>query len=117
MQNIKIAVIGVGVMGKNHARIYSEIPDCELVAVSDLEEKKAKEIADEFSNLVANYQGIAAQMQSRSNKLFGISYEEFGPVREGTIGGTFIVFNAALAKRLMEHENSVSKKLREHLHR
>lgn len=48
MQNIKIAVIGVGVMGKNHARIYSEIPNCKLVAVSDLEEKKAKEIADEF---------------------------------------------------------------------
>jgi predicted dehydrogenase len=32
---IKVAVIGVGSMGRNHARVYSEIPDAELVAVAD----------------------------------------------------------------------------------
>lgn len=33
---IKAAVIGVGSMGKNHARVYAELPDVDLVAVSDL---------------------------------------------------------------------------------
>ncbi len=31
----RVAVIGVGSMGKNHARVYSELPEAELVAVSD----------------------------------------------------------------------------------
>jgi UDP-N-acetylglucosamine 3-dehydrogenase len=32
---IKVAVIGVGSMGKNHARVYTELPDVRLVAVAD----------------------------------------------------------------------------------
>ena len=32
---IRTAVIGVGSMGKNHARVYTELPDVELVAVAD----------------------------------------------------------------------------------
>ena len=31
----RVAVIGVGSMGRNHARVYSELPEAELVAVSD----------------------------------------------------------------------------------
>ena len=48
MEKIKVAVIGVGAMGRNHVRVYSETPECDLVAISDLDEKKAKEIAEEF---------------------------------------------------------------------
>ncbi len=32
---IKVAVIGVGSMGKNHARVYSELPGVNLAAVAD----------------------------------------------------------------------------------
>jgi predicted dehydrogenase len=49
---IKVAVIGVGSMGKNHARIYSELPDNELttrlVAVSDADAKIAESVAVRF---------------------------------------------------------------------
>lgn len=45
-KNIKTAVIGVGNMGKNHARIYSEISD--LVAVSDVIENTGKKIAEKY---------------------------------------------------------------------
>lgn len=33
---IRVAVIGVGSMGVNHARVYHELPEAELVAVSDI---------------------------------------------------------------------------------
>lgn len=46
---LKAAVIGVGNMGKNHARLYNELPQSKLVAVSDLDEKLGKEIAKMFS--------------------------------------------------------------------
>ena len=44
--DIKTGVIGVGSMGQNHARIYSEISN--LVAVSDPNEKQGRKIADRF---------------------------------------------------------------------
>ena len=45
---VKIAVIGVGHLGKNHARVLRELPSAELVAVVDAREKVAKEIAERF---------------------------------------------------------------------
>ena len=36
---MKVAVIGVGSMGKNHARVYSELPEADLVAVADADQK------------------------------------------------------------------------------
>jgi UDP-N-acetylglucosamine 3-dehydrogenase len=44
---IKVAVIGIGNMGKHHARIYSELKNCNLVAVCDLDKGK-KSIAKRF---------------------------------------------------------------------
>jgi UDP-N-acetylglucosamine 3-dehydrogenase len=41
----KAAVIGVGAMGRNHARVYQEIPDVELVAVADMNSELVQEAA------------------------------------------------------------------------
>src|SRR5919202_3152390 len=32
---LKVAVIGAGMMGRNHARVYADLPGVELVAVAD----------------------------------------------------------------------------------
>jgi UDP-N-acetylglucosamine 3-dehydrogenase len=40
-----VAVIGCGVWGSNHARVYSELPNTKLLAVIDADEKRAREIA------------------------------------------------------------------------
>lgn len=42
---IRVGVIGVGAMGKHHARIYSQMDDVELVGVADTDAKTAMEIA------------------------------------------------------------------------
>ncbi len=44
---IKVAVVGVGHLGKYHARIYSGMPDVELVAVMDIDPVRSKEVAGE----------------------------------------------------------------------
>ncbi len=44
-QTIKVAVIGVGSMGRNHARVYSEMPGVMLVAVSDVYLETAQVVA------------------------------------------------------------------------
>ncbi|NWG08352.1 MAG: Gfo/Idh/MocA family oxidoreductase [Chloroflexi bacterium] len=45
---MKVAVIGVGSMGRNHARVFSELPEAELVAVSDADAKQADAAAEKF---------------------------------------------------------------------
>ncbi|GAG11374.1 unnamed protein product, partial [marine sediment metagenome] len=45
---LKVAVIGVGSMGKNHARVYQESPNASLVALSDTNLPLAKSVADRY---------------------------------------------------------------------
>ncbi len=45
---LKVAVIGVGHMGRNHARVYGELEGCELVAVVDKDLDRARQIAAQF---------------------------------------------------------------------
>ena len=46
IKDIRTAVIGVGSMGQNHARVFSEISN--LVAVSDINEVQGREVAKRF---------------------------------------------------------------------
>lgn len=47
MKKIRVGVIGVGNMGKNHARVYSEIAN--LAAISDINEKVGMDIANKYN--------------------------------------------------------------------
>ncbi len=46
--SLNVAVIGTGNMGRNHIRVYSELPDSNLVAISDIDEKRGKELSKKF---------------------------------------------------------------------
>ncbi len=45
---LRVAVIGVGSMGRNHARVYWELPDVELVGVADADPALAESVARKF---------------------------------------------------------------------
>src|SRR3989304_5008333 len=45
---LKVAVIGVGSMGRNHARIYAEMENVDLVAVADNNFALAEDMADKY---------------------------------------------------------------------
>lgn len=49
MQKIKCAVIGVGNMGKNHARVYSEVSTAELVSLADTNTAVVNELAQRLN--------------------------------------------------------------------
>jgi len=48
MKKIGVAVIGTGFWGKNHARVYKELAETELVAVCDMDSTRAKAVAEQF---------------------------------------------------------------------
>src|SRR5262249_49875951 len=45
MARLRLAVIGVGHLGKEHARILSGMPEVELVGVADVHEEQAQAVA------------------------------------------------------------------------
>jgi predicted dehydrogenase len=49
MEKIKVGVVGVGHLGKHHARVYSQIPEAQLLGVHDLDLEKAQKVAKEFN--------------------------------------------------------------------
>lgn len=47
-EKLKVGVIGVGVLGRFHTKLYKENPNVELVGVFDVSSAAAKKVADEF---------------------------------------------------------------------
>ena len=45
---MRVAVIGVGSMGRNHVRVYTEMPEVELVAVVDANPTAGEQIAHRY---------------------------------------------------------------------
>ena len=43
MKKLGAAVIGTGFWGKNHARVYNEIEETDLLAVCDIDAERAKQ--------------------------------------------------------------------------
>jgi len=48
MKKRGVAVIGIGFWGRNHVRIFSELPETELKAVCDINEERAATIAKQY---------------------------------------------------------------------
>ena len=46
MSALRMAVIGVGALGRHHARIVSQIPGVELIAVADPGEAQGRQVAE-----------------------------------------------------------------------
>jgi UDP-N-acetylglucosamine 3-dehydrogenase len=46
---VRIAVIGIGSMGRNHARVYHELGDSDLVAISDTDFPLVSSVAESYS--------------------------------------------------------------------
>ncbi|GAN32940.1 MAG: gfo/Idh/MocA family oxidoreductase [Candidatus Brocadia sp. AMX2] len=49
MSRLKVAVVGVGHLGKEHARVYAELPGVELIGVVDIQRKQAEKIAQQYN--------------------------------------------------------------------
>ncbi len=66
-QPLRIGVIGVGHLGRHHARIYSELETCQLIGVVDIDRIRAREIAQIYKvKAYQNYQDLFGQVDAVS---------------------------------------------------
>lgn len=67
MEEIKVAVVGVGHLGAHHARIYSKLENARLIGVSDIVKKKAKKIGKYYkTGYTTNYKDFLEQADAVS---------------------------------------------------
>ena len=58
MSDIRAGVIGVGSMGRHHARVYRELPNVELFAVADADTERAEGVADDYGARALSTEGV-----------------------------------------------------------
>jgi UDP-N-acetylglucosamine 3-dehydrogenase len=68
---IRTAVIGVGSMGKNHARVYTELPDVQLVGVADADGELAGAVGKRLG--VKSYQNYLEMLSTEQPEAVSIA--------------------------------------------
>jgi predicted dehydrogenase len=76
---LKVGVAGVGHIGINHARIYAELPSCELAAVYDANPKAAETAAKKYRTRAASsLEEFASLVDAASVATPTITHHEIG---------------------------------------
>ncbi len=83
---MKVAVIGVGHLGKHHARIYNEMPDVELFGVVDLQPGRAGEVSQsygtrsftDYRDLFGNVDAVSLAVPTTEHARIGADLLEHG---------------------------------------
>ncbi len=64
-ERIRVGVAGVGAMGKNHARVLSELPLAHLTAIYDLDRARAEELASKYgARAVTTLEELSAEVDA-----------------------------------------------------
>lgn len=77
--NIKVAVIGAGMMGKNHIKTYKTLQGVELVGVYDIFPEAAKAAADMFGiKAFASMEDVAKEVDAVSVVTTSVTHADVG---------------------------------------
>jgi predicted dehydrogenase len=64
---VRVAVIGAGDFGRNHARVYRELEHADLVGIVDTDAERARRVASEFSTeILPGIESLAGQVDAVS---------------------------------------------------
>lgn len=109
---IKVAVVGVNNIGKLHSRFYSENEDAELVAVCDLDQELAENIANEYQ--VKSYTNIEEMLLTENIDMVSIATggiengsHHFGPAMMAIEMGKDVLVEKPLSNNLLEAQKMV----------
>ena len=76
---IKVAVIGAGMMGRNHLKTYKTLPGVELVGVYDIFPESAKKAAEMFGiKAFSSLQEVAKNVEAVSVVTTSVAHCEVG---------------------------------------
>lgn len=78
-KKVRVAVVGAGDFGRNHARVYRELADAELVGIVDASADRAAQAAAEFSTKVfPDLESLAGQVDAASVAVPTVAHARVG---------------------------------------
>lgn len=78
-KRIRVAVVGCGEFGRNHARVYREIENAELVGVVDFDQARAEKTAEEFGTKnLGSLEGLPGKVDAVSVAVPTLAHAEVG---------------------------------------
>lgn len=105
---MKAAVIGVGAMGRNHARVYAELESVDLVAVADVNHSVAERVASYFG--VCAYSNYVAMLEKEKPDLVSVvvpTREHFKVASTAIERGVNVLVEKPIASTLAEGEEMI----------
>ena len=65
---MRVAVIGVGHLGRQHARLYAELSGVELTGVVDIQKPRAEEIAGLYKTTPFTFSNLRLDLQKNGRR-------------------------------------------------
>ncbi|MGI5822077.1 MAG: Gfo/Idh/MocA family protein, partial [Bacteroidales bacterium] len=82
-KRLAVAVVGTGILGRRHARVFSEHPETELVSVMDVNFELAKNVAAEYGGKA--YGSLEMMLHSEKPDIVSVATPDFAHT-EAVIG-------------------------------
>jgi len=107
-QPLRVGVIGVGNMGLNHARVYSELPEAQLCAVADFDAERAEQVAARFgARAYTNYRVMFAEQRLDAVTIAVPTRAHLAMALDALAAGIHILVEKPLAATVKEAEEIV----------
>jgi UDP-N-acetylglucosamine 3-dehydrogenase len=117
MRKLRVAVVGTGFWGRNHARVFKELKETELLAVCDINAEKAKNVAKQYG--VKAYTNLGKMLQRKDIDAVSIctwSIKLAEEALKALKSGKHVLVEKPMATRVKQAEKLVETAEREGLH-
>lgn len=105
---MRAVVIGVGAMGRNHARVYAELDEVKLVAVADLNQTMVEQASSKFG--VRGYSDYRTMLEKEKPDLASIvvpTREHLNVARDAIERGVHVLVEKPIASTLAEGQEMI----------
>ena len=106
MKTLRIGIVGAGIMGRLHARVYRNHPDCEIVAVGDPNKANAEKLASEF-NIPGVFESHRAMLEGADLDVVSVCTPDFAhaePTVDAAEAGKHVLIEKPLAVTVKDAE-------------
>jgi len=117
MRKLGVAVIGTGFWGRNHARVFKELAETELLAICDIDAERARSVAKQFG--VTPYTSTGKMLKNENIEAVSICTWSTSLAREALKAlkaGKNVLVEKPMAESVKQAENLLKTAEREGLH-
>jgi len=99
MKVLRIGIIGAGIMGQWHACVYQTHPQCQMVAVSDLNRERGQALATQFniSHVFESHQEMLSEVDLDVVSVCTPDFAHAGPAIDAANAGKHVLIEKPLA--------------------